>query len=410
MRYVIIGNSAAAVGCIEGIRQKDKDGGITVISNEPYHTYSRPLISYLLLGKTDAERMKYRPDDFYEKNGVTLLLSETAEKIDSLNKLVILKSGKEIPYDRLMVAAGSAPVVPPIDGFDSVNNRFTFMTIDDALALEKKINKDSKVLVMGAGLIGLKCVEGILDKVSDVTVVDLASRILPSILDEEGSQIVFNHLQKKGVKFILGDGAVKFEANSALLSSGRKVDFDVLVTAAGVRPNTKLLKDIGAEVNRGIVINSRGETSVPDIYSAGDCTETTDISSGDTKIMALLPNAYMQGEAAGINMAGGDADFDKAIPMNAVGFFGLHIISAGNLNGESYVAKTSDSYKRLVTKDGYLVGYIMIGDVQRAGIYTSLIRERKPLNTIDFELIKEKPQLMAFSKRERARQLGGVSI
>lgn len=410
MRYVIIGNSAAAVGCIEGIRQKDKDGGITVISNEPYHTYSRPLISYLLLGKTDAERMKYRPDDFYEKNGVTLLLSETAEKIDSLNKLVILKSGKEIPYDRLMVAAGSAPFVPPIDGFDSVNNRFTFMTIDDALALEKKINKDSKVLVMGAGLIGLKCVEGILDKVSDVTVVDLASRILPSILDEEGSQIVFNHLQKKGVKFILGDGAVKFEANSALLSSGRKVDFDVLVTAAGVRPNTKLLKDIGAEVNRGIVINSRGETSVPDIYSAGDCTETTDISSGDTKIMALLPNAYMQGEAAGINMAGGDADFDKAIPMNAVGFFGLHIISAGNLNGESYVAKTSDSYKRLVTKDGYLVGYIMIGDVQRAGIYTSLIRERKPLNTIDFELIKEKPQLMAFSKRERARQLGGVSI
>ena len=410
MRYVIIGNSAAAVGCIEGIRQKDKDGGITVISNEPYHTYSRPLISYLLLGKTDAERMKYRPDDFYEKNGVTLLLSETAEKIGSLNKLVILKSGKEIPYDRLMVAAGSAPFVPPIDGFDSVNNRFTFMTIDDALALEKKINKDSKVLVMGAGLIGLKCVEGILDKVSDVTVVDLASRILPSILDEEGSQIVFNHLQKKGVKFILGDGAVKFEANSALLSSGRKVDFDVLVTAAGVRPNTKLLKDIGAEVNRGIVINSRGETSVPDIYSAGDCTETTDISSGDTKIMALLPNAYMQGEAAGINMAGGDADFDKAIPMNAVGFFGLHIISAGNLNGESYVAKTSDSYKRLVTKDGYLVGYIMIGDVQRAGIYTSLIRERKPLNTIDFELIKEKPQLMAFSKRERARQLGGVSI
>ena len=107
-------------------------------------------------------------------------------------------------------------------------------------------------------------------------------------------------------------------------------------------------------------------------------------------------------------MAGGNADFDKPIPMNAIGFFGLHMITAGNLNGDNYLITDGKNYKRLVTKDGYLVGYIMIGDVDRAGIYTSLIRERKPLNTIDFELIKEKPQLMAFSKRERAKQLGGV--
>ncbi len=410
MRYVIIGNSAAAVGCIEGIRQIDAQGSITVISDENYHTYSRPLISYLLLGKTDEQRMKYRGDSFYEDNKVSLMLSKKAVKIDPESKNVFLQSGEKIPYDRLMVATGSSALVPPIEGLSEVERKFTFMTLDDAHALNSALTDKSRVLVMGAGLIGLKCVEGILDRVASVTVVDLAQRILPSILDDDGAKIVQKHLESKGVSFILGDGAVKFNKNSATLTSGRKVDFDILVIAVGVRPNVSLVKDIGGSVNRAIVINSKGETSIDGIFSAGDCTETVDVSSGEQKVMALLPNAYMQGEAAGITMAGGSADFNGAIPMNAIGFFGLHIITAGNLNGESYVTASEKSYKRLVTFNGCLVGYIMIGDVERAGIYTSLIRERRPLNTIDFELIKEKPQLMAFSKRERAKQLGGVSL
>lgn len=410
MRYVIIGNSAAAVGCIEGIRQIDAQGSITVISDENYHTYSRPLISYLLLGKTDEQRMKYRGDSFYEDNKVSLMLSKKAVKIDPESKNVFLQSGEKIPYDRLMVATGSSALVPPIEGLSEVERKFTFMTLDDAHALNSALTDKSRVLVMGAGLIGLKCVEGILDRVASVTVVDLAQRILPSILDDDGAKIVQKHLESKGVSFILGDGAVKFNKNSATLTSGRKVDFDILVIAVGVRPNVSLVKDIGGSVNRAIVINSKGETSIDGIFSAGDCTETVDVSSGEQKVMALLPNAYMQGEAAGITMAGGSADFNGAIPMNAIGFFGLHIITAGNLNGESYVTASEKSYKRLVTFNGCLVGYIMIGDVERAGIYTSLIRECRPLNTIDFELIKEKPQLMAFSKRERAKQLGGVSL
>ena len=119
----------------------------------------------------------------------------------------------------------------------------------------------------------------------------------------------------------------------------------------------------------------------------------------------------MQGEAAGIAMAGGEAHFKKAVPMNAIGFFGLHMITAGSYDGDAEVLQDSEgNYKKLVTKDGLLKGYILIGNVERAGIYTSLIREETPLAAIDYQLIKEKPQLMAFSRKQRAEKLGGMRI
>lgn len=408
MKYVIIGNSTAAVGCIEGIRQYDTQGEIAVISNEKYHTYSRPLISYLLCGKTTQEKMKYRADDFYETNNCTTFFGKTVEKIDSKNKTVLLDSGETINYNKLLVATGSSPFVPDIKGLDSIKNKFTFMSLDDAKGIDAALNDNMDVLIIGAGLIGLKCAEGILKEAKTITVVDLADRILPSILDEEGSAMVMEHIQKQGIKFILSDSIKELNGNTALLVSGKQINFDLLVIAAGVRPNTKLIEDAGGKVNRGIVIDNKSQTTLEDIYAAGDCVLSHDITTDQQKILALLPNAYMQGFTAGVNMAGGTCVFDKAIPMNAIGFAGLHIITAGDYEGDAYVKKTEDSYKKLVTKDGLLKGYIMIGNVERAGIYTSLIREQTPIDTIDFDLVKENPQLMAFDRSERAKMLGGA--
>lgn len=406
MNYVIIGNSTAAVGCVEGIRQIDKTSDITIISDEPHHTYGRPLISYLLQGKTDEERMKYRPDSFYKNNGCKTILGQTVTKIDKDKKCVILNDSSSISYDKLLVATGSRPFIPPIEGLDTVEKKFTFMSLDDARALGKALCKEAKVLIVGAGLIGLKCAEGIADKVNHINVVDLADRILPSILDAEGSAIVQQFIEQKNISFLLGDSVKKFSKNTAEFTSGKKVEFDLLVIAVGVRPNTELAVSAGADVNRGIITDKTQETSVNDIYAAGDCTESCDISCGQRRILAILPNAYAQGECAGRNMAGKYTKFDKAIPMNAIGFFGLHIITAGSYDGEQYITKTDGSYKKLIVKDGLLKGYILIGDVMRAGIYTSLIREQTPLDTIDFELIMEKPQLMAFSRSEREKKLG----
>ncbi len=405
MKYVVIGNSAAAIGAVEGIRQIDTKGEITLISNEKYHTYSRPLISYLLLGKTDHERMKYRENDFYEKNNCSLVFGEVT-KVNSEKKTIVLADGTEFAYDKLLVATGSSSFIPNIKGLERVKNKFTFSSLEDAMLLDKAITNDSKVLIVGAGLIGLKCAEGISKKVNSV-LVDLSPRVLSSILDEDGSFIIKEHLESKGMEFYLGDTITELTENRAYLKSGTQIDFDILVLAVGVRANVNLIKEIGGRINQGILVNEKSETSLPDIYAAGDCTESYDISSDEYKVMALLPNAYIQGNTAGINMAGRSAEFDKAIPMNAIGFFGKHIISAGTYSGLTYESKGNGSYKKLFYGDNVLKGYILIGDIDKAGIYTSLIKEKTPLDSIDFNLICEKPSLLAFSKEKRQEKLGG---
>ena len=413
LHYVIIGNSAAGIGAAEGIRQIDKRGAITIITNEPHHTYSRPLISYLLQGKVTEEKMKYRADSFYEDTNCTLLKGVSAIKIDDGAKQVVLADGGRIGYDKLLVATGSSAFVPPMEGLDTVTDVHTFMTLDDAKKINDSPGQDKRVLIVGAGLIGLKCAEGIAGgaeqgarpRARRIITLDLAPRILSSILDEDGAKLVQNHLESKGIECKLSVGIKRFEGNAAILNTGEKIDFDVLVLAVGVRPNTALLDGI-ADIERGICVNEKSETTAPDIYAAGDCTQTLDVSSGQQKIMALLPNAYMQGECAGINMAGGDAAFNKAIPMNAIGFCGLHMVTAGHYTGNEYSENENGNYKRLFYSGNKLNGYILIGNVDKAGIYTSLIRERTPLDTIDFALVCQKPGLMAFSKEDRTMKLG----
>lgn len=412
-KYVIIGNGTAATGCVEGIRSVDKESPITIISGEDHHVYCRPLISYYLEGKTDLERIKYRPDDFYEKNGCTVLYGEHAEKIDPEQKKIKLDDGAEIDYDALCVAAGSSPFVPPMEGMDKVKERYTFMTLDDALAIEKAINKDSRVLIVGAGLIGLKCAEGIHGKVKSITVCDLAERVLSSILDDESAAFVRKHLEQNDISFLLGDSVAKFDGNTAFMKSGAQVDFDILVTAVGVRANTGMIREIGGKCTRGITIDEHMKTSIQDIYAAGDCTESTDITDGLVKVMALLPNAYMQGRCAGINMAGGESVFDNTIPMNSIGFFGLHIMTAGSRptpaeGGEVYEEKTETSIKKLFMKNDRLTGFVLIGNVERAGIYTNMIRTQTPLGSVDFESLKKVPNLFAFDAEYRRKKLGSV--
>ena len=407
-QYVIVGNGVAAVGCIEGIRSVDSDGKITVISEENYPVYCRPLISYYLENKTDTEKMNYRSADFYEKQAIEVIYGKKAVKIDFSSKTVDLDDGTKIPYTSLCVASGSTPFVPPFEGLDTVKNKFGFMTLDDTLALEKAVNKDSKVLIMGAGLIGLKCAEGLKNRVASITVCDLADRVLSSILDSDCAEIIQKHLENYGIRFMLSDTALSFNKNSAKMKSGKQIDFDVLVLAVGVRANTSLIKDIGGEVNRGIIVNDKMETSVENIYAAGDCTEGNDISFGGKRVLALLPNAVMQGHTAGVNMAGGDEVFDKAIPMNSIGFFGLHVMTAGTYEGEMYEEKGENSIKRLFTKDGLLKGFIIIGYNERAGIYTSLIREKTPLDTLDFETMKKIATNAIFSSENRRKKFGSV--
>lgn len=406
-RYLIVGNGCAAVSCIEGIRSVDPEGSITVLSAEGCPAYGRPLISYYLEGRTDETRMLYRPADFYEKNNCTVI-NVPAQQLDSEKKTVLLQDGSLLPYDALCVATGSSPFVPPMDGIDSVEKRFSFLTLADAKALKAAANADQRVLIIGAGLIGLKCAEGLHGLVKSITVVDLADRVLSSILDADGAAVAQKALESAGIMLHLGDSVARFDGHSALLKSGKTVDFDILVTAVGVRPNVSLVRDAGGNVGRGITIDEKAATSLPDVYAAGDCTESTDISDGRVKIMALMPNAVLQGFAAGVNMAGGCKTLTDIIPMNSIGFFGCRIMTAGS-PGELLVSEvTENSVKKLYSDGTHLTGFEILGDVRGTGIYTKLIRTRADISEIDPENMKKTPSLGLFEKKDRVRMLGGV--
>lgn len=412
-RYVIIGNGVAAAGCIEGIRTLDKTSPVTVVSAETYPVYCRPLISYCLEGKASPERMNYRPADFYEANGCDVLYGRKAVGLDAQAHTITLDDGAELPYDALCIATGSSPFVPPMEGLDTVEKKFPFLTMDDMLALEQAITPDARVLVIGAGLIGLKCAEGLRDRVASITVCDLADRVLSSILDADCASIMQKHLEENGIRFLLQDSASRFEGNTAYFRSGATETFDILVLAVGVRANSALVKDAGGEVGRGIAVDTHMLTTLPDVYAAGDCAEGFDSSAGKRRVLAILPNAYAQGRTAGQNMAGGDTEQTDAIPMNAIGFFGLHALTAGSYftaeqGGELYEERGDGTIRRLFTKDGYLTGFILIGDTARAGIYTALIREKRPLAEIDFDLLKKSPTFLAYDKEKRGHFFGGV--
>ena len=392
MKYVIIGNSAAAVGCIEGLRKCDKNGSITVISDETHHVYSRPLISYYLAGKVKPDNMVYRKKDFYEKNNVTTMFGTKAVSIDPKAKKVALDHGKSVAYDKLLIATGSSPFVPPTQGLKNQSNVFTFLKYDDALGIEKLINPQSRVVVVGAGLIGLKAAEGLAPVTGSVHVVELAPRVLPMILDEQAASPVQKRLEENGITFHLGITAEMVvgdeKVEKVILKDGTELPCDVLVMGVGVRPNVAEAKAAGVEVNRGIIVDDAMRTNVTDIYAAGDVTEGVDIITGERKIMALWPNAYAQGRAAAYDMCGSKDDFDGVFPMNAVGFFGLSIITAGVQGGEGIEVQMkrnekTGATKRFFVKDDKLVGMILVADVDRAGIYTYLISEKIPLSSLD---------------------------
>ena len=409
--YVIVGNGVAAAGCIEGIRSVDPHTPIVILSQEPYPVYCRPLISYYLQGKTPKERMAYRGEDFYEKNQCQVRYGAVACRLDIEKREILLEDGSAQPYSQVCIATGSTPFVPPIAGLEQVQNRFSFFTWDDALGLEQAITPQSRVLILGAGLIGLKCAEGLWSKVAQITVCDLAPRILSSILDEECARVMQDCLEEHGIRFYLSDTVEEFQGNQARMRSGEQVPFDILVTAIGVRPRTQLVQQAGGETDRGILVDLQMRTSLPGVYSAGDCTQGYEVVSGERKVLALWPNAYCQGHCAGVNMAGGEERFDKGIPMNSIGFFQVHAMTAGSCQEEGaqvYRESQGSNRKKLFLKDGVLVGMMLLGDLSRAGIYTSLIREKTPLDSIRFDILKKSPELSAFSLQTRHKILGGV--
>jgi NAD(P)H-nitrite reductase large subunit len=400
MNYVIIGNSVAAVGAIRGIRTIDPQGNISVISRERHIAYGRPLISYLLGGLVTEKRMAYLPEDFYEKNRVNLLLNSEVVGVNSDKKQVKLSGGDTLPFDRLLIATGGDPFVPPIEGLAGKEKIFTFTTWDDADKLKGISHDIGRVVVIGGGLIGLKAAEGLHLLGKQITIVELADRILSNAFDRPAGRIVAKKMKANGIDVITEDTVVRIEGegpviNGVTLKSGDSIPCDTVIVAIGVRPAAGFLKGSKVEVNRGIVVDDRMETNVPGVFAAGDVAEAKDFFSGQKNPMPIWPDAYIQGDIAGVVMAGGEKSYSGGVAMNSLELFKVPTISMGISNPVdpkefeifTYQDLENSQYRKIVIKGNLLVGAVLVGNVERAGIFAGLIREKMDISSFRGSLL-----------------------
>ncbi|MDP2847964.1 MAG: FAD-dependent oxidoreductase [Humidesulfovibrio sp.] len=393
MTYVIIGNGVASIGAIEGIRRHDKDGRIVIIGAEDTAAYGRPLISYLLAGKIGPERLALRGDDYYTRNGVELKLGTTATSIDTAKKTVTTDKGETVKYDRLLIATGGIPFVPPIPGVQGPDI-YSFTTLAHANTLIELSSKIKRAVVIGGGLIGLKAAESIFDRGVAVTIVELAPRILSGGFDEKAGKLAANRLKKVGIEVNCGVTAKEIQrtkegrVKGVLLTDDRFLECDVVVVAIGVVPHSSIAKDAGVKVERGIMVDSKLMTNARDVYAAGDVAQAMDQITGEHRVVPIWPNAYNQGYASGRNMAGAKQPYMGGLPMNSISFYGLPTISVGTVNppeGDSsfevhaLLDEEKETYRKLVFRDEKLVGYVLVGDIDKGGMYTAFIKFEMPL-------------------------------
>ncbi|MFH1915243.1 MAG: FAD-dependent oxidoreductase [Pseudomonadota bacterium] len=389
MDYVIVGNGVSAIGAIEGIRQHDAEGRILVISDEAVPTYGRPLISYYLSDKIKFETLPYRPEAFYTKNKVEMKLASRVVSVDTEARKVILEGGETVPYGKLLLATGGAPANPDLPGIDGTGV-YNFTTVAHAEALRELVDKVKNVVVIGAGLIALKAAEGFAEKGVGVTIV-VRSRIMRTYFDETASDIIVEHLEKNGIRFMQGTGTKAIVRHGDGTIRGVEtdqgmVDADVVIVAAGVRPNMGLAVEAGIVTGKGIRVDDHMATSDPDVFAAGDVAEARDMLTGEFTVRPIWPNAYSQGRYAGLNMAGAAKPYTGGLSMNSITYYGLATVSVGQTNPEegsemeTFLDRERSVYRKLVFKGDTLVGCILIGDIDGAGFYTSFIKNRFTLD------------------------------
>ncbi len=405
MNYVVLGAGPAGVTAAETLRSVDKTASITLVGGEPEPPYSRMAIPYYIYGKVGEDGTYLRQDPaHYDKLNIKYVTGE-ATKLDPASKTLTLKDGGKVSYDKLLIATGASPIIPPLPGA-TLQGVHTCWTLPDSRAILKLADKGAPVVLVGAGFIGSIVLEALYLRGCQLTVVEIAPRMVARMMDETAGGMLGRWCEKKGVRVLTNTKVEKVTSNvtkknlwgrmfgsgddnkeegggsrlSVHLSDGQTIPAALVVMAAGVRSNVGFLEGSGVEVNVGIKVDDTLQTTVPDVYAAGDCCEGVDLSTGKPDMLAIQPVAVEHGRIAALNMAGHTHKHRGSLNMNVLDTMGLISSSFGLWQGVDggktarLVDEENFKYLKLNFHGNKMVGAQCVGLTDHVGMLRGLIQ------------------------------------
>ncbi|MQR87786.1 NAD(P)/FAD-dependent oxidoreductase [Bacillus megaterium] len=407
-KLILIGNGMAGMRCIEEILIHSPDCfDITVFGSEPHVNYNRILLSTVLQGSTKLEDINIHSLAWYKENNITLFKGESVTHIDTKRKIIKTDKNRETRYDKLIIATGSSPYMLPVKGLEK-EGVLGFRTIEDCQKMIEISKQYKKAAVIGGGLLGLEAARGLLNLGMDVQVIHHSGFLMERQLDKEASNMLREELEQQGISFLLNKrtdevigesrvGGIRFDDNS-------KIAADLVVMATGVRPNVNLAKKSGIETNRAIIVNDYLETSIPDIYAVGECAEHRGMTYG------LVAPLYEQGKVLARTLCQIKSEgYQGSVLSTQLKISGIDVYSVGEFK-ENQGAKAitisnmlDGIYKKVVFREGKIVGAVLFGDTSDAVKLSKMISEKKDLS------LAEKIQLFP-SQHEKENAVASMSL
>ena len=377
MRYVVIGASAAGISGAKTLRELDKNAEIVLISKDE-NVYSRCILHHYISSHRDVDALNFTGKEFFEENNITWMKGLEVKALNDKEQTLELSNGETLSYDKLLVCSGASAFIPPVPGLREGNNVVGLRNLDDAILIKEQAKKVKNVVVLGAGLVGIDAVSGLLGQGLNISLVEMSNKILPLQLDKHASDVYEKKFIEEGVSLKLDVKAEKLlldennNPKALVLNTGEEVPCELVIVATGVRSNVAFMENSNVECDRfGLIIDAKGQTNIENIYGAGDVTGRNPI----------WPTAVKEGIIAAHNMLGKEmvmTDFFGS--KNTMNFVGIATMSLGMVEpaDETYIVETKvedNNYKKIIHKDGKIYGVIIQGDLSYAGVLTQLIKE-----------------------------------
>ena len=399
MRIVIIGSGPAGVTVAETLRNEGFDDEIVLFSGEDFPPYAPAvLVNYFEEG---GDTIYWKGVNFCERNSLICRRGEWVEKIDISQKQIVTRKGEELSYDKLVIATGSTLYAPipchctvPLEPGE--HRFYNFKSMSAALQIKDKIEKHevNSAVVVGAGFIGTEIALVLADAGITVTQVEMLDRVMPRMLDAATAAYAERIIRDRGVNLRLNTKGIEFRGRKMVeelqLENGEVLEADMFIAATGVKPNIAFLQHSGLAVNHGILVNEWMGTGAPDVFAAGDVAETVDLITGRRYVHALHPNAVQQGIVVAHNILGYRHKYAGAENMNSLKHLGLPMIAVGEMHGdEELILERGGNLRKIVLKEGRIIGFRLVGDIRSAGVYRSLILKKEDVSAYRRELLSD---------------------